>query len=372
MDNYEHLSVKFTEWARDFHTVAPMYAELARRIATDRELLALLALAPEEQQLPVLLFASVHSLVLGEPDLAAGACYPSVNHNAGVDTLDGAFEAFRELCRTRRADIAALVTTRVTQTNEVGRCRLYLPALALIADDVGPLSLVDVGASAGLNLFLDRYHYTYVPRRAVGAIRETGPASKVTLTCELRGEGRPTFLAVPTVTGRLGIDRSPIDLGDGNDRNWLRACVWPEQTERFHRLDAAIDIALSSPAEIRAGDATVHLDEAITTARQSGHPVVMNSWVLNYLTADERRSYVAELDRLGAGTELSWVFAESPRLCGDLPWPTGAEPTTSRWPDLTVLMLVTWRRGVRSVRHLADGHPHGEWLHWVDQPVHSA
>jgi hypothetical protein len=356
MDSLEHLADKFEEWAKDFGRVAPMYAGLARGIAGDPELLALLAEAPEEQQLPVLLFASVHSLVLAEPELAAAAFYPSVH--AGVRTHDGAFEAFRQLCRSRRVDIAALLTTRVTQTNEVGRCRLYLPALSLIAEEMGPLSLVDVGTSAGLNLFLDRYHYAFVPGG------EVGPMSAVALTCRVRGERRPAQLTMPVVAGRLGIDRSPIDLGDPDDRNWLRACVWPEQTDRVQRLDAAIDIALSMPAEIRRGDATASLAAAIATAGQSGHPVVMNSWVLNYLSAHERRSYVAELDRLGAGTELSWVFAESPRLCEGLPWP--ANPPR---PDLTALMLVRWRRGTRSVRHLAECHPHGEWLRWLDDPV---
>ncbi len=356
MGNYEHLAAKFTEWASDFERVTPMYAELARGIAADPELLALLDHAPEEQQLPVLLFASVHSLVLAEPEIPAAAFYPSVDQ--GVDTFDGAFEAFRKLCTSRRADIAALLATRVTQTNEVGRCGLYLPALSLIAPDVGVLSLVDVGASAGLNLYLDQYHYSFVPGI------EVGPVSEVNLRCELRGEHRPEQLAVPTIAGRLGIDRSPIDLADRNDRNWLRACVWPEQTERFHRLDSAISIAQSMPSEIRRGDATAELERAIGTARRSGHPVVMNSWVLNYLSSDERRAYVAELDRLGSRAELTWVFAESPRLCRELPL-----PTMHHRPDLTVLMLVTWRHGERSIRHLADCHPHGEWLHWVDEPV---
>ena len=39
-----------------------------------------------------------------------------------------------------------------------------------------------------------------------------------------------------------------------------------------------------------------------------------NTWVLNYLTADERRAYVASLDELGADRDLSWVFVEMPVL----------------------------------------------------------
>jgi hypothetical protein len=44
------------------------------------------------------------------------------------------------------------------QQNEVRRCTLLLPAFALAAGTVrSPLALVEVGASAGLNLLFDRY-----------------------------------------------------------------------------------------------------------------------------------------------------------------------------------------------------------------------
>ena len=61
--------------------------------------------------------------------------------------------------------------TRSTQTNEVGRCAALLPALTQLAVDAPgaphgggrPLGLVEVGASAGLNLLVDRYGYEYEP-----------------------------------------------------------------------------------------------------------------------------------------------------------------------------------------------------------------
>ena len=40
---------------------------------------------------------------------------------------------------------------------------MLLPALAQIAAEVGPLALLDVGTSAGLNLQLDRYGYQLRP-----------------------------------------------------------------------------------------------------------------------------------------------------------------------------------------------------------------
>ncbi|HUF98133.1 MAG TPA: DUF2332 domain-containing protein [Ilumatobacter sp.] len=352
------LADSFAQFADEFSHALPMYSDLALGIAADRELLALLQHAPAEQQLPVLLFASVHALVLDEPSLRLAAYYPSMTDEPRTDS---AFTAFRALCLERRADIEAMVSNRTVQTNEVGRCRFYLPTMAIIGREMGHLSLVDVGTSAGLNLLFDRFRYSF---SGPDGEFDVGSESGVHLRGEFRGAGAPAPLTMPQVSGRLGFDRSPVDLTDPADRTWLRACVWPEQLERFQRLDAAIDLALAEPIEVRRGDAVDELAAAVASASTVGHPVVMNSWVLNYLTSDRRAAYVTEMDRLGSEVDLSWVFAESPRMCDHLPFPV--EP---RWPNLTLSMLVTWRDGVRTVRHLADCHPHGEWLHWVDQPV---
>lgn len=355
MNWHTRLSASFTQFAVDFDRAVPMYATLAREIGGDPELIDILGQAPPEQQFPVLLFAAVHALVLDEPSLALGEYYPSVTPNPRVGDV---FSVFRSLCLDRREQLVSTVATRATQTNEVGRCRFYLPALSRLARETGPLSLVDVGASAGLNLFVDRFRYSY------GHEFTLGPTSNVVLSGDFRGDVRPQTLTMPAVVGRLGIDRSPLVLSDRTDRTWLKACVWPEQLERFKRLEAAIDIAGSENFEIRRGDAVHELASAVHDARTAGHPVVMNSWVLNYLTPEHRLDYVNELDRLGSVADQSWVFAESPQLCDHLPFP--ADPVR---PNSTLLMLVTWRSGVRTVRHLADCHPHGEWVHWIDEPV---
>ncbi|WP_410901039.1 DUF2332 family protein, partial [Pseudoalteromonas sp. SIMBA_162] len=50
--------------------------------------------------------------------------------------------------------IRALMLARSTQTNEPGRCAVLLPALASIR---GKIALIEVGASAGLCLLMDKY-----------------------------------------------------------------------------------------------------------------------------------------------------------------------------------------------------------------------
>ena len=129
--------------------------------------------------------------------------------------------------------------------------------------------------------------------------------------------------------------------------------------DNFARLLAAVEIARQHPPDIRRGDALVDLPSLIDEIAADLHPVVTNSWVLSYFSADERREYVDLLDRIGGSRDLSWVIAESPRQTPELP-----VPTTVPAEDVTVVSVVTWRGGERTVRRLATAHPHGYWLHW--------
>ena len=87
---------------------------------------------------------------------------------------------------------------------------------------------------------------------------------------------------------------------------------------------------------------------------------MINSWVLNYLTDDQRAAYLAELESIGSERDLSWVYAESPALCPGIPFPSELDHQ-----HLTALMLVRWRDAVRTAEHLGVAHPHGYWLHWT-------
>src|SRR5205085_2658044 len=47
----------------------------------------------------------------------------------------------------------------------------------------------------------------------------------------------------PCIVAREGIDPAPVPLDDPLAVRWLRACLWPSDTARRARLDAAIAIA---------------------------------------------------------------------------------------------------------------------------------
>jgi hypothetical protein len=335
----------FAEFAESASPRAPLYVRLAGAIAADPELPALLLLAPPTQRQPVLLLACVHALLLDGGDHELARFYP--NLTAHPDPGDP-MPAFRAFCRSHADELGELLATRSTQTNEIGRCSLLLPVLGLLSDEVGALAHLDVGASAGLNLLFDRYEYVYEPGGRVG-----GP-SAVHLECGTRG-AVPVPTSMPAVVRRCGLDRSPVDVHDPIQRRWLEACVWPDQTDRFERLRAALEIAAREDVDLRSGDAVT--DTAAIATSFDAHPVVTNTWVLNYLTADDRRAYVAALDALGAQRDISWIFVEMPLLVPELPVRDPAQSDS-------VLVLVRWRGGTRTVDHLGVAHPHGYWLHW--------
>lgn len=346
------LPAAFARFARDHRRRAPLTARIAAIIADEPALAAILLGAPSEQRLPVLLLAAIHDQVLADPDCELARWYPTV---AADPRHDNPRAALVSHCAERADALAATVASRSTQTNEVGRCALLLPALATIAGEAGPLAWIDVGASGGLNLLLDRFAYAYRPGGTVGTV---GEPTGVHLEVDTRGEV-PVPARMPPIERRLGLDRSPIDLLDPVEARWLRACVWADQHDRFRRLDGAIAVAVEHPVEVRRGDAVDDLPAVLDDLAGTGHPVVTNSWVLNYLSPARRDDYVAMLDRAGRARDLSWVFVESPADAPGLPFdPALAERS------VTAVGMVTWRAGRRHVEHLGIAHPHGYWLHW--------
>lgn len=328
---------------------APLYGQLSAGIADDADLTRLLHAAPVEQQLPVLFFAAVHFLLLDGrgPELAQH--YPNLTASpTGSDPVP----EFRRFARANADELRAVMATRTTQTNEVGRCAQFVPVFGLLTAEVGPLAHLDIGCSAGLNLLWPQYSYAYTPGGVLG-----GP-SPVHLTCATRGSP-PIPDVLPPVARSLGIDRAPIAIDDDEAVRWLEACVWPDQHDRFARLVAAIDLARAHRPEVRSGDAVGDVAEAVLELAASGHPVITTSWVLSYLTQQQRAEFVAALDGVGRSCDLSWISAESPAQTAGLPIPTSEPPE-----QLTVVALARWRQGVRTVVRLATTHPHGFWLHW--------
>lgn len=148
------------------------------------------------------------------------------------------------------ARVAAIALTRTTQTNEAARCAVLLPALAAID---GPVALIEVGASAGLCLYPDRYSYRYRTPEGVRAVDPPAGASAVVIECAIDDVGLVPA-AVPDVVWRAGIDLNPLDVRSPEDVAWLRTLIWPEHAHRRQRLDAAVALAATDPPRLVRGD----------------------------------------------------------------------------------------------------------------------
>jgi hypothetical protein len=193
---------------------SPSYGRLARFVAEREPLLALLDELESDKRQPNLLFAAVRFLD-GPID------------NAG---------RFGEFVIDRWADLSQLMTERSTQTNEAARTATFLPLLARLQ---GPLTLIEVGASAGLCPYPDRYSISY----------NGGPpltASPVEIPVTTTG-AVPIPARLPTIATRIGIDLNPLDVNDAQDLAWLNACIWPEHHARRDRLATAAAIVAADP-----------------------------------------------------------------------------------------------------------------------------
>jgi hypothetical protein len=154
--------------ARTFHRFAELeclgmsalYESLCHSLAEDRDLLAIAADARPGQPVPNLFMAAVHWLLMKGAQHPLKDYYPDISPE--MTAHGDPYPSFRSFCLEHSEEIVDLVSTRLVQTNVVRRCAVLLPAFAVaMGRDAGqPLSLVEIGASAGLNLLWDRYSYT--------------------------------------------------------------------------------------------------------------------------------------------------------------------------------------------------------------------
>jgi hypothetical protein len=275
----------------------PIYDEIARSVAEDRELLSLQYSARPHAHLPPMLLAGAHNLLLG------GVGHLLADVYAGRSSAPAA-PLFRDLCLEHRRELLEVLNARTVQTNEVGRSALLGPALTWAAPGE-PVQLVDVGCSAGLNMICDRFRLEYGPYGA------TGPDdSPVRITCKVVAGSPPIAPHLPLIAGRVGIDLDPPDLTDPDDARWLLACVWPG-TGRFQRAARAIEMGQAEPPPVLRGDALETLP-GVLGSQGEGRIVVLNSWSFSYFSVEQRQAYIELLTDVGRSRPVVWVNMDAP------------------------------------------------------------
>lgn len=231
------------------------------------------------------------------------------------------------------------------QTNEVGRASILFAGLCWLAARYPlPMRLHEVGASAGLNLNLDRYAYRF-GEDVFGAA-----GAALFLTPEWQGASPPNL--TPRMAGRAGCDLAPLDAMAPKDRERLLAYVWPDQAQRVKRLTAALAIAAHHPVKVERSDAAAWVERMIATTPAWGEQqVLFHSIAFQYFSKDSQQRITAHMERAGASATrdapLSWLrFEVDPEL-----------------DEAFSLRLRLWPSGEDHL--LALGDPHGGWVKWM-------
>lgn len=319
---------RYRDFARWAAGQSACFEQWAQAVAADDAVLAWIATLPEPKQQPNLVFAAARWNGVPAP---------------------GPYEALRAALLGDGGGVRDTIMKRSTQTNEVGRMATLLPAIAGLTTGQ-PIALLEVGASAGLCLYPDRYDYDWRP-----AGRLTGSGGP-TLRCDVVGPV-PIPTAPLAVSWRGGIDLAPLDVTDDEAMAWLTTLVWPEQDERRRRLVEAIAVARLDPPALVAGNLLEALPQQVDEAAAHGPVVVFHSAVILYLDAGDRVRFTALMHDLVARGRCRWVSNESPEVLPDVT--STAPAVTARTPGFVL--------GVDG-RAVARTHQHGASLDWFAPP----
>lgn len=283
------------------------------------------------------LLGAVHRLALDDTASEVAAYLPTAG---GRSEPERAAVEVRRFIESRLGEVRLEMGQRV-QTNEVGRAGALSAAMNWLG---GELVLLELGASAGLNLWLDRY-------RVTTADSAWGPPRAKVVLAGLFSNGNPPAGSFE-VRSRHGCDRNPLDLSEPAHRRLLRSFVWPDQVERLRRLDAAI---------ATAGESTIDQSDCVAWTRQQlaalapGRIVVYHSLVLPYLTDEQEEELTAVIEEAGRRANethsLAWVTLEP--FAVDAP---EVELAVRRWPE-------------GDAHRLATLAPHGGEIRWEPQPL---
>jgi hypothetical protein len=227
------------------------------------------------------LLAALHHLVLCGRARELEGFYPSVGGTRSPEGVWGpAVATIEEHFRWIRARLH-----RTVQTNEPGRSAVLYGALLWLSEyHRRPIGLLEIGASAGLNLIPDRYRYVVAgavlgdPASAVCFQEPWDPAPPVDIR---------KAAAELQLVHRAGCDLSPLDPSDPEDRVTLLSYIWPDETPRIERMRAALDAAAASPPPVSSLAASNWLPEALDQRPRGTLTVIWHSLFRQYVEPAE-------------------------------------------------------------------------------------
>lgn len=250
--------------------------------------------------------------------------------------------AVADAFRSADAELARWID-HPTQTNEVARSAALMAALMAAAGPLGqPIELLELGASAGLNLNLAHYAY------ALGGTAAGDPISPLRLAPRWIGPA-PRRQPLAIVSAR-GVDLAPLDVACKEACERLMAFVWADRDDRLEHLVAAIRVARQHPPQVDRAEATHWLAARLAEPQRDGTTrAVVHSMLRQYLDAAAQARLAATLAEAGARATPTRALVHIA-----YEWNTArtrVELTATTWPD-------------GETRLLALPDPYGDEVRW--------
>ena len=341
----EKILAHFAEQAMYCDTFgSPFTAQLIKAISADYEqggpiasLLANWTTNPRADALALRLAGYFHHAVLINRDPELAAHYPSSVANWTIDDIWPLARALLE----REPNTAAAFIRSAPQTNETRRSIALLAAFLHFAQQwQGEIDLLEIGASAGLNMNWDLYTYK-TKSWTWGA---EGPVQ-----IDTDWNGPPPPLADINVRTRAACDLNPLDISDETQRLQLKSYIWPDQPERLARFDGAVALARETGVHVERADAAPWLAQKLNARAADAATIVYHSVFLQYPPREAREAIVDAITEAGAratsSAPLAWVRLEPEALTD------GVENSPRMVIDIT-----TWPGGARRIIGYTDGH----------------
>lgn len=298
---------------------------------------------PIDDALTLRLTGALNALVLQGKAPALAAHYP-----AQTNTPDwaAAKTAMLAALQAHEAEVRAFLK-RAVQTNEIGRANCLMPGFLTIAGlTTAPLHLAEIGASGGLNLLWDRFHYDLGNGHTWGDDK-----SPVRLKPNWKGP-YPDLARQPNVISRAGVDISPLDLSTDAAITAASAYIWPDQQERLARFRAAAQMLNELGLQVEKGDAADWVEAQIADRPRDGALVIYHSIMWQYMPPQTQAHITQAIEIAGAAASkaapIAWLAFE----------PDGG----TAMPELRLRL---WDGTQALNQRLAWAHPHGTDIEWL-------
>lgn len=294
---------------------------------------------PLEDAMPLRLAGGFHHLLLsGDDDRLVPVYRGEVTDQSDVDAIVGAVTADHDARLLPWFD-------GPPQTNEAGRSSSFMAGLLWLSEKVGRrFEINEIGASAGINTMMERYHYE------LGGVTAGPESSPMRIKPEWRGSSPPQ--AQVEIVSIQGCDQAPVDLSDPEAALRVKSYVWPENTERLKRMDAAIALAAEKKPDIVRADALDWVAKRLATPQAEGVVRIINHSIVWQYIPEGRRKLIANAveaagERATVERPLAWMMLETNRETFK------HELCVRYWP------------GPDEWHLLAEAQAHGSWVQWL-------